>query len=114
MHALEVFGGNGYMEDWPIARQLRDAQCHTIWEGTENICCIDVRRAHGLRACRRGRRAAHRSCPRDRGGGTGRRRCLDEPLAATRAARDELVEAVTYLSSAPDELALLQLRRSRT
>jgi alkylation response protein AidB-like acyl-CoA dehydrogenase len=43
--ALEVFGGNGYMEDWPMARQLRDAQCHTIWEGTENILCIDVRRA---------------------------------------------------------------------
>jgi acyl-CoA dehydrogenase len=42
---LEVFGGNGYMEDWPMARQLRDAQCHTIWEGTENILCIDVRRA---------------------------------------------------------------------
>ncbi len=43
--AFEVFGGNGYMEDWPMARQLRDAQCHTIWEGTENILCLDVRRA---------------------------------------------------------------------
>ncbi len=43
--ALEVLGGNGYMEDWPMARQLRDAQCHTIWEGTENICCLDVRRS---------------------------------------------------------------------
>lgn len=43
--ALEVLGGNGYMEDWPMARQLRDAQCHTIWEGTENICALDVRRA---------------------------------------------------------------------
>src|SRR6202043_3915833 len=43
--ALEMLGGNSYMEDWPMARQLRDAQCHTIWEGTENILCIDVRRA---------------------------------------------------------------------
>ncbi|HMD44926.1 MAG TPA: acyl-CoA dehydrogenase family protein, partial [Acidimicrobiales bacterium] len=43
--ALEVFGGNGYMTDWPMARQLRDAQCHTIWEGTENILALDVRRA---------------------------------------------------------------------
>jgi len=43
--ALELLGGNGYMEDWPMARQLRDAQCHTIWEGTENICALDVRRA---------------------------------------------------------------------
>ncbi len=43
--ALEIFGGNGYMEDWPMARQFRDAQCHPIWEGTENIICNDVRRA---------------------------------------------------------------------
>jgi hypothetical protein len=42
--ALEVFGGNGYIEDWPMARQLRDAQCHTIWEGTENILSLDVLR----------------------------------------------------------------------
>ncbi len=42
---LEVLGGNGYMEDWPMAPPMRDAQCHTIWEGAENILCIDVRRA---------------------------------------------------------------------
>jgi acyl-CoA dehydrogenase len=43
--AVEVLGGNGYIEDWPTARQLRDAQCHTIWEGTENINSLDVLRA---------------------------------------------------------------------
>ncbi|OGO52400.1 MAG: hypothetical protein A2148_05740, partial [Chloroflexi bacterium RBG_16_68_14] len=43
--AVEVLGGNGYIETWPTARQLRDAQCHPIWEGTENIICLD-----GLRA----------------------------------------------------------------
>lgn len=43
--ALELHGGNGYMEDWPLARLLREAQCHTIWEGTENIICLDVLRA---------------------------------------------------------------------
>ncbi len=43
--ALEIHGGNGYVEDWPTARQLRDAQCHTIWEGTENIICLDILRA---------------------------------------------------------------------
>jgi alkylation response protein AidB-like acyl-CoA dehydrogenase len=43
--AVEVHGGNGYIENWPVARQLRDAQCHTIWEGTENIICLDVLRA---------------------------------------------------------------------
>src|SRR5205823_3720089 len=43
--AIEVHGGNGYIEDWPVARQLRDGQCHPIWEGTENIIAIDVMRA---------------------------------------------------------------------
>ena len=43
--AVEMYGGNGYIETFPTARQLRDAQCHTIWEGTENIICLDVLRA---------------------------------------------------------------------
>jgi acyl-CoA dehydrogenase len=43
--AVEMLGGNGYVEDWPTARLLREAQCHTIWEGTENIICLDVLRA---------------------------------------------------------------------
>ena len=45
--AVEMHGGNGYIETFPTARQLRDAQCHTIWEGTENIICLDVLRAMG-------------------------------------------------------------------
>lgn len=43
--AIELHGGNGYCEDWGLTRQLRDAQCHPIWEGSENICAIDVLRA---------------------------------------------------------------------
>jgi acyl-CoA dehydrogenase len=43
--AVELHGGNGYCEDWGLTRQLRDAQCHPIWEGTENICALDVVRA---------------------------------------------------------------------
>jgi hypothetical protein len=42
---IELYGGNGYCEDWGLTRQLRDAQCHPIWEGSENICAIDVLRA---------------------------------------------------------------------
>ena len=45
---VELFGGNGYCEDWGLTRQLRDAQCHPIWEGSENVCVLD-----GLRAMRR-------------------------------------------------------------
>jgi len=43
--AVEIHGGNGYIENWPVARQLRDAQCHTIWEGAENVICLDVLRS---------------------------------------------------------------------
>lgn len=43
--AIEVHGGNGYCETWPVARILRDAQVNTIWEGADNILCLDVRRA---------------------------------------------------------------------
>jgi len=29
-------------EELAVARQLRDAQSNTIWEGTENIICLDI------------------------------------------------------------------------
>jgi alkylation response protein AidB-like acyl-CoA dehydrogenase len=44
-YAVELHGGNGYCEDWGLTRQLRDAQCHPIWEGSENICVLDVLRS---------------------------------------------------------------------
>ncbi len=43
--AIEVHGGNGYCETWPVARILRDAHVNTVWEGTDNILCLDVRRS---------------------------------------------------------------------
>jgi len=43
--AIEIHGGNGYIETWPVARILRDAQVNTVWEGPDNILCLDVRRA---------------------------------------------------------------------
>ena len=39
-----MHGGNGYIEQWPVARLLRDAQVNTLWEGPDNILCLDVRR----------------------------------------------------------------------
>lgn len=42
--AIEIHGGNGYIENWPVARLLRDAQVNTIWEGADNILCLDVKR----------------------------------------------------------------------
>jgi acyl-CoA dehydrogenase len=43
--AMEVLGGNGYIEDWPMARVLRDAQVLPIWEGSTNILVLDAFRA---------------------------------------------------------------------
>jgi alkylation response protein AidB-like acyl-CoA dehydrogenase len=43
--AIEIHGGNGYIEQWPVARILRDAQVNTVWEGPDNILCLDVRRS---------------------------------------------------------------------
>jgi putative acyl-CoA dehydrogenase len=43
--AMEVLGGNGYVEDGPIARRLREMPLNSIWEGSGNIMCLDVLRA---------------------------------------------------------------------
>jgi putative acyl-CoA dehydrogenase len=43
--AMEVLGGNGYVEDGPIARRLRESPLMSIWEGSGNIMCLDVLRA---------------------------------------------------------------------
>jgi acyl-CoA dehydrogenase len=40
--AMEVRGGNGYIEDWPNARLVRDAHLGLIWEGTSNINALDA------------------------------------------------------------------------
>lgn len=47
--AMEVRGGNGFIEDWPEPRLLRDVYVHAIWEGSGNVIALDVLRAidHG-------------------------------------------------------------------
>ncbi len=40
--AMEVRGGNGYIEEWVNARLVRDAQIGLLWEGTSNINALDV------------------------------------------------------------------------
>jgi acyl-CoA dehydrogenase len=46
---MEVRGGNGFIEDWPEGRLLRDVSVHAIWEGSGNVIALDVLRAidHG-------------------------------------------------------------------
>lgn len=43
--AMEVLGGNGYVESSVLARLLREAPVNSIWEGSGNIMCLDVLRA---------------------------------------------------------------------
>jgi acyl-CoA dehydrogenase len=43
--AIEALGGNGYIEDWPTARLLRDAQVLPVWEGATNVLVLDAFRA---------------------------------------------------------------------
>jgi acyl-CoA dehydrogenase len=104
--AVEVLGGNGYIETWPTARQLRDAQCHTIWEGTENIICLDV-----LRAMQR--EHAHDALL-DRIDGA--LSAADHPLLAAAKdtvaeARREVQEAIEFIEGAPADLRQLHARR---
>ena len=105
--ALELFGGNGYMEDWPMARQLRDAQCHTIWEGTENILCIDVRRAmrgEGAHEVLLGR--VERSLD-----GASSHDQLADAADAVAFGLKEARDACAHMLTAPDDLQLLHARR---
>lgn len=44
---MEVWGGNGYIEDGPMPRLYREAPVNSIWEGSGNVMCLDVLR--GLR-----------------------------------------------------------------
>jgi putative acyl-CoA dehydrogenase len=43
--ALECLGGNGYIEEAPLARLYRDIQIGTVWEGAGNVMALDVLRA---------------------------------------------------------------------
>jgi acyl-CoA dehydrogenase len=103
--ALEIFGGNGYIENFPIARQLRDAQCHTLWEGTENILALDM-----LRAC--AREQAHTALLALIGEAVER---ADSPLLArsrdaVARGRARVAENLARLGAADPEVAALRAR----
>jgi putative acyl-CoA dehydrogenase len=43
--SLECLGGNGFVEEWPLARLYREAPLSSIWEGSGNVMALDVLRA---------------------------------------------------------------------
>ena len=45
VEAMECLGGNGYVEEMPVARLYREAPVNGIWEGSGNVICLDVLRS---------------------------------------------------------------------
>lgn len=43
--ALQTFGGYGYLEDYPVAKILRDVRVYSIYEGTNDIQKLVIARA---------------------------------------------------------------------
>ena len=75
-HALQIFGGHGYIAEHGMEQFARDARITTIYEGTTGIQALDLLgrkimqlQGVGLRAARRDLRAADRSPGRGRAGG---------------------------------------------
>ncbi|HYZ92341.1 MAG TPA: acyl-CoA dehydrogenase family protein [Actinomycetota bacterium] len=104
--AIEIHGGNGYIEDWPLTRQLRDGQCHPIWEGTENVIAIDVVRAIEREGVLTPFLERVDQAVAD----------ADHPVVAPvrdtiRAYAAEVQEAVAYVAAAPKDVARLHPRR---
>jgi putative acyl-CoA dehydrogenase len=48
--ALEVLGGNGYVEESGLPRLYRQAPLNSVWEGSGNVIALDVLRALGSRS----------------------------------------------------------------
>jgi len=120
--AMECLGGNGYVEEWPLARAYREAPVNAIWEGSGNVMALDVLRvarkapepaaaliARLAQACgadaerlgidadlRGGERLARRACER-----------LARLAAAAAIAEDQPALAAAYLQSrlGPDAAA---------
>jgi putative acyl-CoA dehydrogenase len=44
VEALEVLGGNGFVEESSMPRLLRDSPLNSIWEGSGNVIALDVLR----------------------------------------------------------------------
>jgi putative acyl-CoA dehydrogenase len=45
VEALECHGGNGFIEENPMARYYREAPLNSVWEGSGNVICLDVLRS---------------------------------------------------------------------
>jgi alkylation response protein AidB-like acyl-CoA dehydrogenase len=104
--ALEIVGGKGYIEDWPTARQLRDAQCHTVWEGPENVVALDVLRSMAKQQAHEGALAFIEETLAGAG-----HDLLRRPRAAVEKGHRDLRESIVWLTEADPEMVKLRARR---
>ena len=44
-NAIQVFGGYGYIDEYPVGKYLRDARVTTLYEGTSQIQKLLIGRA---------------------------------------------------------------------
>ena len=51
--AVQVFGGVGYMRDYPVEKMMRDAKINQIYEGTNqvlrNVIALELLKRKALR-----------------------------------------------------------------
>jgi putative acyl-CoA dehydrogenase len=127
--AMEVWGGNGYVEEGPMARFYREAPVNSIWEGSGNVMCLDVLRAierdpEGAQALLASWRADAQGCPALRAALEQLAASLADPAAREAGARriaQQLVlaaQAVLMLRHAPaasaDAFVATRLADART
>jgi acyl-CoA dehydrogenase len=91
--AMEVRGGNGYVEEWVQARLVRDAHIGVLWEGTSNINALDI----VARAV--GKSRAHRALAAEL------KRLLDEAAPIPPAFRDRLRQTLDRALAFAEQVA---------
>ena len=65
--AIQVHGGSGYVDDYPVERYLRDARVTTLYEGTSQIQKLIIGRdATGINAMTAARGRERELAPRSR------------------------------------------------
>lgn len=87
--AMEIYGGRGYLEEFPIAKLLRDALVTPIWEGGANLQALDAREvARRFQIDARWTAAARRAV--DRTGSDEIREFFEDRLSTLETLREEV------------------------
>jgi len=99
--AMEVLGGNGYVEEGIMGRLYREMPVNSIWEGSGNVMCLDVLRALGRSPETRAVLAVELAQAR------GADRRLDQAMAALQAELEDPAEAEARARRTVERLMLV-------